>query len=75
MKQTTVIAIILGVLVLVSLVQAYQLTALKTRLAGGQLSISSGVSRTSPLSSGDSGKKTASLPSNIQELPAMVGGC
>jgi len=76
MKQTTLVAIILGVLVLISIVQAYQLTGLKTKLAGGQVSVGSSNTKTTPLaSSGDSGKQTASLPSNVKELPGMVGGC
>jgi len=75
MKTTTIVAIILGVLVLISVVQAFQLNSLKTKVAGGQLSIKSSSSATPVASSGDSSKKTAALPSSIKNLPQMVGGC
>ncbi len=76
MKQRIFVAIILGLLVLISVVQAFQLNSLKTKIADGQMSIGSSSSKTTPLaSSGDSGKKTAELPSSIKNLPAMVGGC
>lgn len=76
MKQTAIVAIILGVLVLISVVQAFQLNSLKTKITEGGLSIkSAGGSTPLAASSGDSGRATASLPSNIQNLPQMVGGC
>jgi regulatory protein YycH of two-component signal transduction system YycFG len=76
MKKTTLVAIILGVLVLVSVVQAFQLNSLKEKVAEGQLSIGSSSGKTTPqTSSGDSGKRAAALPSSIRNLPQMVGGC
>ena len=75
MKTTTIVAVILGVLVLVSVVQAFQLNGLKEKVTDGQLSIKSASSTTPVASSGSSGKKTASLPSSIKNLPQMVGGC
>jgi len=71
MKQTTIIAIILGVLVLVSAVQAVQLSSLKSTIQEGGISISS---VKAPLSA-SSGSTGASMPSSIQDLPQMVGGC
>ena len=35
MKQTTIVAIVLGVLVIVSAVQSFQLSKLKEKIAGG----------------------------------------
>lgn len=76
MKQTTIVAIILGVLVVLSAVQAVQLNGLKSKLSEGKLSVSSSSSKTSSLaSSGGSSQRTAALPSNIKDLPQMVGGC
>lgn len=75
MKQTTIVAIVLGVLVLISVVQAFQLNSMKTKVSEGQLSIGSSSSKTPVASSGDTGKTTASLPSSIKDLPTMVGGC
>lgn len=76
MKTTTIVAVILGVLVVISVVQAFQLNSLKTKIGEGQLSIGSSTGRTSVATpSGDGSRSTGSLPSNIQNLPQMVGGC
>ena len=75
MNKTTIVAIILGVLVLISVVQAVQLNGLKEKVSEGQLSVKSASSTTAVASSGSSGKTTASLPSSVKDLPQMVGGC
>lgn len=75
MKKTTIVAIILGVLVLVSVVQAFQLNGLKEKVSEGQLSVKSADSTAAVASSGSNGKRTASLPSSVRDLPQMVGGC
>ncbi len=76
MKTTTIVAVILGILVLISVVQAFQLNSLKSKVEDGQLSVGSSSSKTTvATSSGDSSKKTASLPTSIKNLPTMVGGC
>ncbi len=78
MKQTTLIAIILGVLVLISVVQAFQLNGLKNSVSEGQLSISSSGTSTrvaTSSGSGDTGGRAAALPTSIKNLPTMVGGC
>lgn len=76
MKTTTIVAIILGVLVLISAVQAYQLNGLKEKVVEGQLGLSSATTQTTTAtSSGDSGQRTTALPSSIKDLPQMVGGC
>ncbi|MBI4447849.1 hypothetical protein HY643_02620 [Candidatus Woesearchaeota archaeon] len=76
MKQTMIVAIILGVLVVLSAVQAFQLNSLKTKVAESKVSVSSSGSAAST-SLGVSGneKTTSSVPSNIKNLPKMVGGC
>lgn len=71
MKQTTIVAIILAVLLLVSVVQAFQLTSLKSKIVDGKVSLGATKSST-PLATGSS---TGSLPSSIKDLPQMVGGC
>jgi hypothetical protein len=76
MKTTAIVAIILGVLVLISVVQAFQLNSLRGTVKEGQLSVSSSSAKTPVASSGSSsGKQTAELPSSIKNLPQMVGGC
>ena len=64
MEDKTIITIVLVVLVLVAGVQAYQLNTLKSSIETGTVAQS------------DDGKVNQdSIPSNIQELPQMVGGC
>jgi len=76
MKATTIVAVILGILVIISIVQAFQLNGLKDKVKVGQLSVSSSSTKTKvAVSSGDSGKRTAALPSSVKNLPQMVGGC
>jgi len=73
MKQTTMIAIVLGILLVISAVQAIQLTKIKSSFEGNSLTTGSSSIRPSVASS--PGKKTASLPSSVKDLPQMVGGC
>ena len=80
MKQTTIVAIILGVLVLISLVQAFQLNNLGAKVSESSAAIStpaksSTSSATTTASTGGTAKRTSSLPSSIKDLPQMVGGC
>lgn len=69
MDKNTVVVVILGVLVLVALVQAFQMTSLKGTLSGG--SVASSAPQSAPATSGQQAK----LPSNLDNLPSMVGGC
>ena len=68
MDKNIVIAIVLGALILIAAVQAFQLMGLKN-------SVSSGTIRTStagtPVQSGAGGQ----LQKNLESLPGMVGGC
>lgn len=73
MEQKTIIGFILGILVLVSLVQAFQLNSLKEKISTGGLKVSS-ASGTSPVAA-SSGKTVGSVPASVKELPKMVGGC
>lgn len=75
MKKTTLVAIILGVLVILSAVQVVQLNGLKTKVKEGGVSVQTAGSTTPVASSGDTGKTTSALPSSIKDLPQMVGGC
>lgn len=72
-QQTKLMALLLGVLVIISFVQAFQLTSLKAKVEEGQVSLGSGSSKTS--AAGGSSGRTAELPSSVTELPQMVGGC
>ena len=65
MNRNVIIVIVLVVLVLLTAVQAIQLSSLKTSISTGKLNVGS-VQNTG---AGNS------LPSNINNLPSMVGGC
>jgi len=69
MNKNMVIAIVLGALVLIAGIQAFQLFSLKTTLASG-----GGSSVAATQSSGGSGG-SPKLPSSLENLPTMVGGC
>ncbi len=68
MNKNVVIAIVLGALVLIAGIQAFQLFSLKEKLGSGQVS-------TSAATASGGGGGSPQLPSNLQELPEMVGGC
>lgn len=72
MEKGTLVLLVLSVLVLVALVQAFQLSGLKTQVAGGSVAAPS-QGEVSSQSSG--GSQQAKLPSNLDNLPSMVGGC
>ena len=74
MKQAVIIGVIIGVIALISAVQAFQLSSLKAKIAEDQPSVDPSGSKTAS-SSPDRAKKTSALPSNIANLPKMVGGC
>jgi len=65
MNRNVLIVIVLVVLVLLTAVQALQLNGLKKQISTGQVAVGAG--QPSPVSSG--------VPSSIQDLPSMVGGC
>ena len=81
MNKNTIIAIVLGVLILVSVVQAFQLNSLKGKLSTGTVvSAKSGsavntASQNTAATSGSAPKQTASVPKSLENLPSMVGGC
>ena len=68
MNKNVVIAIVLGALVLIAGVQAFQLFSLKG-------AISQGGARTTVAAQSGGGSGSPTLPGNLQELPGMVGGC
>ena len=61
-----IMAILLGLLIIVSGVQAVELSSIKTKIADG--SFASG-------SSGSSSNSGSTLKNNLDSLPTMVGGC
>ncbi|NOZ81341.1 MAG: hypothetical protein GXP63_06750 [DPANN group archaeon] len=72
MKQATIVAIVLGVLVLISAVQAVQLNSLRDSIKKESLVIDQAPAKQTS-SSGT--KRTTAVPSSIKDLPTMVGGC
>ncbi|MBI4141163.1 hypothetical protein HY485_04980 [Candidatus Woesearchaeota archaeon] len=67
MNQTTIVAIVLGVLVLIAAVQAFQFSQIKSQLGSGTATVQT---TAAPSSSG-----APSVPASLQNLPQMVGGC
>jgi hypothetical protein len=72
MKKDTVMAIVLGVLLLVSVIQAVQLNTLKTSLNEGGVSVKTD---STTAQSGAGSGSGVSVPSSLDNLPTMVGGC
>jgi len=76
-NENTMVAVVLAVLVLVSLMQAFQLNAMSATLSQLQASAGS-VAQSSTSGSANaqqSGIQGLSLPSGLQSLPQQVGGC
>ncbi|HSU72693.1 MAG TPA: hypothetical protein VLJ21_02495 [Candidatus Binatia bacterium] len=65
MNKNIIIAIVLGILLVLSVVQAFQVNTIKEKLSSGGVKLATGAA---PAGGG-------SVPSNLQNLPSMVGGC
>lgn len=73
MDQKIVISIILGVLVIISAVQAFQLYTLKEKVSTSGLKTGGS---SVPIVAGSAGSAGgAGVPSSAGGLPQMVGGC
>ena len=71
-NQNLIMSIILGIFIIISAFQSFQINNLQTQIEDGGIKISSS-GGSSYSSSGSS--KNSEVPSNIQDLPQMVGGC
>jgi len=69
-NKNIIIAVVLGALVLIALFQAFQLVGLKDKLGSGASTATSNAPAPQASAGG-----SPSLPSNLQNLPSMVGGC
>ncbi len=72
-KKIIVMMVLVGVLVLVSAVQAVELMQLKGKLSDESLTFGKASQKTSIGSGG--GTTGGSLSKNLENLPSMVGGC
>ncbi len=72
MDQKIVISIILGVLVIISAVQAFQLYTIQDKVSTSGLKA---VGSPSPVAAGGAASGGAGVPSAAGGLPQMVGGC
>jgi hypothetical protein len=72
MNQNIVVAIVLGALVLIAAVEAYQLMGIKNKISTGNVQVAS-AGTPAPQAGGGAG--SPELPSSLQNLPGMVGGC
>jgi len=68
MNKNVVISIVLGALIIIAAFQAFSFYSLRSKLASGEISTSTATQ------SGSTGG-SPQLPSNLQNLPGMVGGC
>ncbi len=73
MNKNTLVAVVLGVLVLISLVQAFQLSGLKNSFAGGATVKTTSTGQA--VANSPAPSAAPQLPANINNLPDMVGGC
>jgi len=79
MDRDTLIVVLLGVLLLVSAVQSYELVSLKGRLANAPVgaaaaSVYTAPAASSPQASGGAPSAVV-VPKSLQSLPTQVGGC
>lgn len=70
MEKNVILAIVLGALVVIAALQAFQLFGLKNKISSGNVQTVSGAN--APAAGQGSG---GAVPSNLQNLPSMVGGC
>ncbi len=70
MNKENLLTVFLAVLVVVSAIQAIQLVSL-----GSALSTGAAVSRPAPAPAASGGSGGGNLPSNLDDLSGMVGGC
>jgi hypothetical protein len=68
MNRNVIIVIVLVVLVMLTAVQAIQLSSLKTSISTGKVSVAA--NKPAASSAG-----APALPSSLDDLPNMVGGC
>ncbi len=68
MNKNMLLTVLIGVLIIVSALQTVQLMGITGVLSGGGASVSS-------VSSSVQKSASSNLPSNLQDLPSMVGGC
>lgn len=69
MDKNMVVAIVLGALVIVAAIQAFQLFGLKSKLASETATVGQ------PMAASGGSGGGVQVPSNPQNLPSMVGGC
>lgn len=75
MKKNTIIVVVLAVLVLISVVQAVQLTSLKGKLASEDFAVKTTSQKTTTAVGKSTSSSGASLPTSLDDLETMVGGC
>ncbi len=67
MNKNIILMIVLGLLIIASAVQAYQLTTLKTQIDEGSVKIGGTAAKTTT--------GTTATGNSLEDLPQMVGGC
>ncbi len=71
--KVIVMMVMLGLLVLVSAIQAVELLNLKEKLSDGALTVSTASSKIAV--GAGAGASGSGLSKNLENLPSMVGGC
>lgn len=76
MNRNITIGIVLGLLIVISAVQAYQLATIKSKLGGAPTSGSTvKITTTTTPTASSGGGAAPQLPPSLENLPSMVGGC
>ena len=82
MEMNKILIVLLGILLIVTIVQTFALNSLSTQVTAQgskilQLEVTAQKLSTTGVSTVPSGTGSASpnIPSNLQNLPSMVGGC
>ena len=75
MNRNITIGIVRGLLIVISAVQAYQLATIKSKLGGAPTGGSTVKTTTTTTPTASSGGAAPQLPSSLENLPSMVGGC
>lgn len=79
MDRDVLIVVLLGVLLLVSAVQTYELVSLKGKIASAQAGVGTATVSTAPAASSPQASggapSTVVVPKSLQNLPSQVGGC
>ncbi len=74
MRKNVIVFIVLGLLIVISAVQALELIGLKAKISDASFTVK-GSSQSEPVASSSSSSAGNTVAASIADLPSMVGGC